>query len=46
MLLSYPAAVGKDAVTIGVKQPIAATESLLKGFYAKTVTFTLTATQP
>jgi hypothetical protein len=33
-------------VTIGFRQPIAATEGLLRGNYAKTLTFTLSATTP
>jgi hypothetical protein len=40
-LLSYTGPVGADAVTIGFKQPIAATDSLLRGSYSKTLTFTL-----
>ena len=45
-LLDFPAPVASDAVTIGFKQPIAATDALLRGNYTKTLTFTLSATTP
>ncbi|HWK26457.1 MAG TPA: ThuA domain-containing protein [Solirubrobacter sp.] len=45
-LLPFPAPVSTHAVTIGFKQSIAATESLLVGGYGKTVVFTLSATTP
>ncbi|HWK28422.1 MAG TPA: ThuA domain-containing protein [Solirubrobacter sp.] len=45
-LLAFDTPVGARPVTIGFKQPIAATESLLRGTYAKTLTFTLSATTP
>jgi hypothetical protein len=45
-LLDFPAPVASDAVTLGFKQPIAATDALLRGGYAKTLTFTLSATTP
>ncbi len=46
VLLAFPAPIASDAVTIGFKQPIAATDALLRGSYAKTLTFTLSATTP
>jgi type 1 glutamine amidotransferase len=45
-LLAFPEPVASDAVTIGFKQPIAATDALLRGSYTKTLTFTLSATTP
>jgi hypothetical protein len=45
-LLALSTPVGLHPVTIGFKQPIAATEGLLRGNYAKTLTFTLSATTP
>ena len=45
-LLALPTPVGAHPVTIGFKQPIAATDGLLRGNYAKTLTFTLSATTP
>ena len=46
-LLSYstPTA-GSDAVTIGFRQAIGATDMLRAGTYAKTLTFTLSTTTP
>jgi hypothetical protein len=38
--------VSNDAVTIGFQQPVAATDALRTGSYAKTLTFTLSTTQP
>jgi len=45
-ILTYGGPVSNDPVTIGFKQPIAATDGLLRGNYAKTLTFTLSATTP
>ncbi|MDA0159025.1 ThuA domain-containing protein [Solirubrobacter ginsenosidimutans] len=45
-LLAFPTPVGAHPVTINFKQPIAATDSLLRGNYTKTLTFTLSATTP
>jgi hypothetical protein len=45
-LLTLPGPVSNDAVTIGLKQPIAATEPLRTGAYGKTLTFTLSTTTP
>jgi hypothetical protein len=45
-LLAFPSPVASDAVTIDFKQSIAATDSLLRGGYTKTLTFTLSATTP
>ena len=45
-LLRYSAPVSNDPVTIGFKQPIAATDALRTGNYAKTLTFTLSTTNP
>jgi len=38
--------VSSDAVTLGVKQPIGATDPLRTGTYSKTLTFTLSTTAP
>jgi hypothetical protein len=46
VLLSYPGPVGRDQVTITLKQSIGANEPLRTGGYGKTVTFTLSTTQP
>ena len=43
---TYAAPVSNDNVTIDFKQPIAANEPLLTGTYAKTLTFTLSTTNP
>jgi hypothetical protein len=43
-LLSWTAPVSNAAVTIGFKQPIAATDPLRTGSYSKTLTFTLSTT--
>ena len=43
---SWTAPVSHDAVTIGVHQPIAATDPLRTGSYSATVTFTLSTTTP
>ena len=45
-LLSYPTWISNDAVTVTVRQPIAANEPLLAGSYSKYVTFTLSTTTP
>ena len=45
-LLTYTGPVSNDAVTIGFKQPIAATDPLRTGNYGKTLTFTLSTTTP
>jgi hypothetical protein len=45
-LLSYPRAISADAVTLGFKQSIAATEILRAGAYGKTLRFTLSTTTP
>ena len=43
---SWSAPVANDVVTIAFKQPIAATDALRTGAYAKTLTFTLSTTTP
>jgi hypothetical protein len=45
-LLMYAGPVSNDAVTIGFKQTIGRTEGLRTGAYAKTLTFTLSTTNP
>jgi hypothetical protein len=45
-LLTYAGPVSNDQVTIGLKQPIAATDPLRTGTYSKTLTFTLSTTTP
>jgi hypothetical protein len=45
-LLTYAAPVTNDPVTIGFKQPIAANDPLRTGSYSKTLTFTLSTTNP
>jgi hypothetical protein len=45
-LLAYGGPVSNDAVTIGFKQSIAANDPLRTGTYSKTLTFTLSTTQP
>jgi PKD repeat protein len=45
-LTEFTTPVGLQPVTIDVKQPIAATDSLRAGEYGKTLIFTLTATTP
>ena len=45
-LLNYNGPVGLDAVTLNFKQTIAETEALRTGGYSKTLTFTLSTTQP
>jgi hypothetical protein len=45
-LTTYSAPVSNDAVTLGFKQSIGANEPLRTGTYAKTLTFTLSTTNP
>ena len=45
-LLAYGGPVSNDAVTIGFKQSIASSDPLRTGTYSKTLTFTLSTTQP
>jgi hypothetical protein len=45
-LLVYGGPVSNDPVTLAFKQPIAATDPLRTGTYGKTLTFTLSTTQP
>jgi sucrose-6-phosphate hydrolase SacC (GH32 family) len=45
-LLTYAAPVSSDAVTVGFKQTIGAADALRTGSYSKTLTFTLSTTQP
>jgi hypothetical protein len=45
-LLSWSAPVSHDAVTLEYRQAIGASEPLRTGTYAKTLTFTLSTTQP
>jgi hypothetical protein len=45
-LRTYPAPVSNDAVTLGLKQSIGATDALRTGTYSKTLTFTLSTTAP
>ena len=45
-VLSYTGPVNSDLVTIGFRQSIGATDVLRSGTYAKTLTFTLSTTQP
>jgi predicted amidohydrolase YtcJ len=45
-LLTYGGPVSNDAVTVGFKQTIGATDALRTGTYAKTLTFTLSTTTP
>ena len=45
-LLRYTGPVSNDPVTIGFKQSIAANDALRTGVYSKTLTFTLSTTQP
>ena len=42
----YPTYVASDPVAIGFRQRIGATEPLWSGAYEKTLTFTLSTTQP
>ena len=45
-VLSYSGPVSNDAVTLNFKQSVASTDALRTGTYAKTLTFTLSTTQP
>ena len=45
-LLTWAAPASNDQVTIGFKQPIKANDALRTGQYAKTLTFTLSTTNP
>ncbi len=45
-LLAYAAPTANDPVTLAFKQPIAATDALRSGTYAKALTFTLSTTAP
>jgi uncharacterized protein (TIGR03118 family) len=45
-LLTYTGPVSHDAVTVNFKQPVAPNDPLRTGTYAKTLTFTLSTTQP
>jgi hypothetical protein len=45
-LLAYAGPVGNDAVSIDFKQSIGASDALRTGSYSKTLTFTLSTTQP
>jgi hypothetical protein len=45
-VLTYSAPVSNDAVTVEFKQPIAATDALRTGTYAKPLTYTLSTTTP
>ena len=45
-LLTYTGPVSNDAVAIGLRQHIAATQALRTGVYSKTLTFTLSTTTP
>ena len=45
-LLTYSGPVSDDPVTIGFKQDIGSTEPLRTGTYSKTLTYTLSTTNP
>jgi hypothetical protein len=45
-LLAFPTPVSGHPLTLGFKQSIAASESLITGGYGKTLVFTLSATTP
>ena len=45
-LLTYNKPVSNDSVTLTFKQPIGATDALRTGTYSKTLTFTLSTTNP
>ncbi len=45
-VLTYSGPVSNDTVAVGFKQPIGANDALRTGTYAKTLTFTLSTTQP
>ena len=46
VLAAFNTPVGKQPVTVDVKQPIAEADSLRAGSYGKTLVFTLSATTP
>ena len=45
-LLTWNGPTAGERVTLGFQQSIAATENLLRGAYAKTLTYTLSSTTP
>ena len=45
-LLTYSGPISNDPVTVNFKQSIGATDALRTGNYGKTLTFTLSTTQP
>jgi hypothetical protein len=45
-LLTYAGPVSNDAVTLGCRQHIGASQGLRTGTYSKTLTFTLSTTSP
>ncbi len=45
-VLTYPGPISNDTVTLNFRQPIAVTDPLRTGPYSKTLTFTLSTTQP
>jgi hypothetical protein len=45
-LLTYSGPTTKDTVSLGFQQSIGAAETLLRGSYSKTLTFTLSSTTP
>ena len=45
-LLNYSGPVSNDSVTLNFKQTIGANDALRTGAYSKTLTFTLSTTQP
>ena len=45
-ILTYPGPISNDTVTLNFRQPIAVTDPLRTGPYSKTLTFTLSTTQP
>ena len=45
-LLSYISPISNDAVTVDFRQPIGANDALRTGTYSKTLTFTLSTTNP
>ena len=45
-LLTWPGPISNDTVTLNFQQPIAVTDALRTGAYSKTLTFTLSTTNP
>ena len=45
-MLSYSGPISNDSVTLAFKQSIGANEALRTGTYSKTLTFTLSTTNP